>query len=64
MSIYGSRHPRRRYDSDDNAGDLSIDTSGDLSIGIGGGLGVDMSNGDLTVEVFPGVSIDTGVDLF
>jgi len=47
-----------RDETRDNAGKLSIDTSGDPSIGIGGGLGIDLANGDLTMQIAPGLSID------
>jgi hypothetical protein len=46
---------------DDNVGQFGIDTSGDLTVGTGGGRGVDLANGDLTVEVAPHFSVDTGV---
>lgn len=65
MRKYGYNSRTRRYewhesDLSDNAGEISVDTSGDVSIGIGGGLGIDTANGDLTMKIAPGISVDLG----
>lgn len=44
-----------RNDSTDNVGEAGIDSSGNLTIGIGGGVGIDVVNGDITID-----NIDTG----
>lgn len=61
-SVYNPRTGRYEWQENplDNAGDMTIDTSGDPSIGLGGGLGIDLVNGDLTMKVAPGFSIDLG----
>jgi hypothetical protein len=38
---------------------VSVTTDGGLSVGIGGGLGVDPADCSLTVQIAPGVSVDT-----
>lgn len=59
---YDSRTGRYFDNPSDNAGQIGIDSSGDPTIGIGSGLGIDLKNGDLTVQVAPGFSIDLGPD--
>lgn len=46
-----------------NAGDFSVDLSGGFGVGIGGGMVIE-SDGDLGLQIAPGISIDTGLDLF
>jgi hypothetical protein len=43
------------FDYGDNAGQLGVDAEGDLTIGIGNGLAVDVTDGDLVVDV-PGTN--------
>lgn len=39
---------------------IAIDTDGHISVGIGGGMGIDVVNGDLTMKIGPGASVDLG----
>lgn len=43
----------------DNAGQVSIGANtGDVNLGIGGGLTVDLEDGELGIQIAPGISID------
>lgn len=58
----GDYTPVPQYvDSSDNLGDISITNTGELSFGMGGGLGID-TDGDLTLKIAPGFSIDLGTN--
>ena len=41
----------------DNAGSISVTTDGGVGLGIGGGLAIDMSNGEIGVQI-GGITID------
>lgn len=52
---YGSSNDT--HDSSDNIGSVSVDLNGGVGFGIGGGLVIE-SDGDLGIQIAPGISID------